>query len=189
MKLSQGQFVNYKMPRLYNNKSGNTYSIYPPQTWLTFEYWIYCVPQYKPQSVLLLGCAGATIAGLTKLIWGDVPITAVDLDVPPDNPHGVNFIQADAREYVKTCPKFDCVIVDLFNRDRSGMCDFVTTPEFAEDVGRVGNYIILNTINADMTEYRKRYRKMGVNKPTGSKLLIYYFLNGPMIKDLHPWRT
>ena len=92
---------------IYKNKSGSTLSVYPPQTFLTFEYWIYMVPQYKPKSVLILGFAGGTVAGLIRLIWGhDIPITAVDI-VPCEPKYGVDFIEADAKEFVKTCEEFD----------------------------------------------------------------------------------
>src|SRR5437667_9128153 len=143
---------------LYKNKVGNTYSVYPPQTFLTFEYWIYMVPQYKPKSVLMLGYEGGTVAGLIRLIWGDVPITAVDIK-PCENKYGVNFIQADAREFVKTCGEYDAVLVDLFDNDRTKTCDFITDPGFVADLTRIGNYLIINALATDMSAY-KHLRKI-----------------------------
>lgn len=168
------------------DNNGNSYSAYPPTTYLTFAYWIFMVPQYRPESVLILGYAGGTIAGLIRLLYGDVPITAVDIDDCVDN-YDVDLIQADAQEYVKTCKKFDCVIVDLFSTDDCTPCDFVSTPEFAANLKRIANYLIINTLHMDMSAY-KDLRRVGINKPSGSaEQIFYYEVNGP-IPDLHPWK-
>ena len=171
---------------IYKNKSGISYSAYPPQTFLTFEYWIYIVPQYKPKSVLMLGYAGGTVAGLIKLIWGDVPITAVDLAPREDEGrYEVNFIQTDAREFVKNASKYDAIIIDLFNNDTAEPCDFITDPEFIANLSRVGNYLIINALGTDMSPY-KSLRNIGINRPSGSEVLIYYFETKDKISNLHP---
>lgn len=171
---------------IYKNKSSISYSVYPPQTFLTFEYWIYMIPQYKPKSVLMLGYAGGTVAGLIRLIWGDVPITAVDLAPREDEGrYQVNFIQADAREFVKTCQGYDAIIIDLFNNDTAQPADFVTDPKFINDLTRVGNYLIINALNTDMSSY-KHLRNMGINRPSGSEVSIYYFETKDKIPNLHP---
>lgn len=170
---------------IFKSKSGNTFSAYPPQTFLTFEYWIYMVPQYKPKNVLMLGYAGGTVAGLIRLIWGDVPITAVDIVVPHENRYGVEFIQADAWEFVKTCKEYDAVLVDLFDNDSGKICAFVTDPGFIADLTRVGNYLIVNSLGADMSTY-KHLRKIGINKPSESAVLIYYYETKSKIPNLHP---
>lgn len=169
---------------IYKNKFGIAYSVYPPQTFLTFDYWIYMVPQYKPESVLMLGYAGGTVAGLIRLIWGDVPITAVDIK-PCEDRYRVNFIQADAKEFVKNCKEYDAVIVDLFNNDTTEPCDFITDPEFITDLTRVGNYLIINALSTDMSNYG-HLRKIGINQPSGSTVLIYYFETKGRIPNLHP---
>lgn len=171
---------------IYKNKSGISYSVYPPQTFLTFEYWIFMVPQYKPKSVLMLGFAGGTVAGLIRLIWGDVPITAVDLAPREDEGrYQVNFIRADAREFVKTCREYDAIIIDLFNNDTAAPADFVTDPQFINDLARVGNYLIINALSTDMSNY-KHLRNMGINRPSGSQVQIYYFETKDKIPNLHP---
>lgn len=172
---------------LFKSKSGNPFSAFPPQTFLTFEYWIYMVPQYKPKSILMLGYCEGTVAGLIRLIWGDVPITAVDIVVPVDNKYGVEFIQADAREFVKTCKHYDAVLVDLFDNDSGKICDFVTDPGFIADLTRVGNYLIINSLGADMSAY-KHLRKIGINKPSESMVLIYYYETKIKIPNLHPFK-
>lgn len=171
---------------LLKDKSGNSYSAYPPTTYLTFSYWIYMVPQYKPESVLMLGYGGGTVAGLVRLLYGDVPITAVDI-LPCENRYGINLVQADAQEYVKTCGKFDTVIVDLFSTEIScDPCPFVSSPEFVSDLKRIANYIIVNGLHSDMSAY-KNLRRVGVNKPSGSaEQIFYYEVN--KIPNLHPWK-
>ena len=171
-------------PLFYNDKSGLMCSVYPPTTYLTFACWIYMVPQYKPKNVLMLGYAGGTVAGLIRLLYGDVPITAVDVEAC-ENRYGVNLVRADAKEFVKTCGHFDSVIIDLFT-EGPVCCDFITDPEFVNNLSRIGNYLIVNTLDKDMSAYN-RLRKIGVNKPSGSSNLIYYY-EVKKIPNLHPFK-
>ncbi len=162
-------------------------SVYPPTKYLTFGVWIYMVPQYKPESVLMLGYADGTVAGLIRLLYGDVPITGVDIKPLKDNKYGVNFVQMDGQEYVKTCGHFDTVIIDMFPGDESNICGFITSKEFANALTRVANYIIINTLKEpDLSAYN-HLRRIGVNKPSGLSNLIHYFQVNP-IPDLHPYR-
>lgn len=168
-------------------KFQNVLSVYPPTKYLTFGVWIYLVPQYKPESVLMLGYAGGTAAGLIRLLYGDVPITGVDI-VPCEDRYGLEFIQADAFEFVKTCGHYDTVIVDCFNGiDDGDPCGFITSKEFADNLKRIGNYLIINTLKEpDMSAY-KDLRRIGVNKPSGlSNLVHYYEVN--KIPDIHPYK-
>lgn len=150
-------------------------SVDPPTKYLTFGYWIYLVPQYKPQSVLMLGFAGGTVTGLIRLLYGDVPIWAVDLD-PCEAKYGVNFIQSDAKEFVKTCGHFDTVIIDLFfPRGTSKVPDFVSQKEFVDDLTKIANYIIVNTMGEpDMSAY-KHLKQIAAFKPPRLINKIYYF--------------
>jgi hypothetical protein len=166
--------------KFWSDKNNNSYSAYPPTTYLTFAYWIYMVPQYKPKNVLILGYAGGTVAGLIRLLYGDVPITAVDIE-PCENKYDVTLIQADAREYVKTCPEFDCVIVDIFYTDYAEPCEFVV-----KDLTRISNYLIVNSLHTDMSAY-KGLKKVGQNKASGCAEVIYYFLVKGEIPNLHPY--
>jgi len=150
-------------------------SVSPPTKYLTFGPWIYLVPQFMPKDVLILGYAGGTVAGLIELLYGNVPITAVDIEPPGFLYKNVNFVQANAQEYVKTCKHFDAVIVDLFPNDKRGECDFVATEEFANDLSKIGNYIIVNmSQESDMSSY-KNMELVGVNHPNGLTNRIYYF--------------
>lgn len=157
-------------------------SVYPPTKYLTFGPWIYLVPQYKPESVLILGYAGGTVAGLIRLLYGDVPIIGVDIE-PCENLYGVHLIQTDAKEYVKNCGKFDTVIVDLFPDDKEEICDFVNTKEFVGDLARISNYIIVNTINQkDMSAFED-LEQIAMHYPDRLNNKIYYFQVNP-IPDL-----
>ena len=142
------------------------------------------VPQYKPESVLMLGYAGGTVAGLIRLIYGDIPITGVDI-TPCDNLYNINFVQADASEFVKTCDKYDAVIVDLFPNNSPDICDFVLKKEFAHNLARISNYLIINAgNNPDMTNY-KIFKYVGRNIPYRQGVAIYYFATKE-IPDLFP---
>ena len=154
---------------------GQTHSVFPCTEYLTFGAWIYLVPQYKPDNVLMLGYAGGTVAGLIRLFYGDVPITAVDLEFIGDE-YNVNFIKADAREYVKTCDKFDTVIVDLFPKGKKlEVCEFVFTDEFVKDVKKKANYLIVHTQHENMNAY-KNLKLLKVITVDSSKF-YYYVIN------------
>lgn len=150
-------------------------SVYPAERHLTFNCYIYMVPQYKPESVLMLGFGGGTTAGLIRKIYGDVPITGVDTK-PCEPVYGVEFIQADAEEFMKTCGHFDTIILDIFESDKWDNPPFLNDKEFVSNLVKKGNYIIVNTLkNLDMSEYRRQATKVGINSPSGVANKIYYF--------------
>jgi len=162
-------------------------SVRPATKYLTFAPWIYLVPQYKPKSILMLGYSRGTVAGLVRLLYGDVPFTAVDINPILDNPYNVTFIQADAEEFVKTCGHFDTVVVDCFEGRNPTPPSFITDPTFIKNLERIANYIIVNTLkNLDMKNYN-HLRRMGMNSPSGNADKIYYYLVNP-IPNLHPFR-
>ena len=124
---------------------GGRSSVYPPAEGLTFFPFIYMVPQYRPDDVLMLGYAGGTAAGLIHMLYGQsVPITAVDVELPADDFHNVRFVQGDAAEFVRDCRKFDAVIVDLFPPGSQEPCWFVTDPAFVDDVKQRARYVIVH---------------------------------------------
>jgi len=158
----------------YKDRAGFVNSVYPCYKYLTFGPWIYLVPQYEPKSVLILGYGEGTTAGLIQLFYGDVPITAVDIN-KSKNFYGVEFIQEDAEEFVKTCGKYDVVSVDLFNNSYEP-CDFVKSKEFAENLKRIANYIIIHTTTeTDLTAYNdiKKIKTLFLNKSAFN----YYLVN------------
>ena len=172
-------------PIFWEDEVGN--SVFPPTSYLTFGSWIYMVPQYKPKNVLMLGVAGGTVAGLIRLLYGDIPITGVDIDPMKINRYNINFIQASAEDFVKNCEKFDTVIVDLFEKGTDYNCNFITTKEVADNLIRIANYIIIHTLkNPDLSAY-SHLTKIGVNKPSGGSNLIHYF-EVKKIPNLHQHR-
>lgn len=164
------------MSRNITSKGGSINSIYPCTGYITFGPWIYMTPQYKPESVLMLGYAGGTTAGLIKMFYGDdIPITAVDVEFIED-PYNVNFILADARDYIKTSDFFDCIIVDVFEGDDLDPAPFITTPEFVEDITKKCNYLIIHaTINVDMSNYDHLYKVKTLK--LNDSLFYYYMIN------------
>lgn len=48
-------------PVFWEDNYKNSYSAYPPTTYLTFAYWIYMILQYKLKNVLMLGYGEGTV--------------------------------------------------------------------------------------------------------------------------------
>lgn len=143
------------------DENDEIHSIADPTLYLTFGIWIYQVPQYKPESVLMLGYGGGTAAKLIQMFYGDVPITAVDFsDVSEFLIDGVTWVQEDAQEYVKTAPHFDTVIVDLYDAGQNRPQPFVLEQEFADNLGKIANYIILHSIKGDDVSAYYKYKKI-----------------------------
>ena len=142
-------------------------SVHPCTSYLTFGPWIYLVPQFEPESVLMLGYAGGTTAGLIRLLYGDVPITAVDIDFMED-PYGVEQIQMDARDFLREDDRrFDALIVDIFPPETpSRSYSFVLGEEFMEQVTARCNYLILHATEGDDVssyEHLHHVRTLGIN--------------------------
>jgi hypothetical protein len=149
------------------DSEGGRNSVYPPTEMLTFGPWIYMVPQFRPDDVLMLGYAGGTVAGLIRLFYGAVPIVAVDVNdqTPYSDRFGIHFVHADAREFVtREMRTFDCVVVDLFEDGEHVPCGFVTEPEFVENVSRIGRYLIVHAKNStDMSNYGEPLKVLTLN--------------------------
>lgn len=161
------------------DERGQLHSIADPSLYLTFGVWIYLVPQYKPESVLMLGYGGGTAAKYIRVFYGDVPITAVDFsDVSEFLIDGMEWVNQDAREYVKTAPHFDCVIVDLYDTGDMHPPDFVFSKEFAERLGEISNYIILHTVvGDDISAYDyKKIRTINLGRTDEYAPEVHYFM-------------
>ena len=159
------------MRNITDSKGGRN-SIYPPVEGLTFHPWIYMVPQYRPDDVLMLGYAGGTTAGLIRMIYGySVPITAVDIAECEDY-YNVDLIQEDAQEYIKTCRKFDSVIVDVYEDGEHIPCSFVTKQEFVTQLKDKARYIIVHAKEStDMGIYGKPLKVLELNDSR-----FYYYM-------------
>jgi hypothetical protein len=129
--------------------------------YLTFGPWIYLVPQYKPESVLMLGYGGGTAVGLMQMFYGkDLPITAVDIaDCSELNFYDIEIIQADAKDFVKDCWFYDCIIVDLYGVEGLEPPEFIYSKEFVKNVSSKCNYLIVDaTEKSDMSEYKNLHK-------------------------------
>ncbi len=156
------------------NSHNELLSVDPPTKGMALNCFVYLVPPYEPESVLMLGYAGGSVAGLIQKLYGDVPITAVDIN-EYESPYSVTFVKQDAREYVKTAHHFDVVIIDLFPDGKYTVCDFVTSEDFVKDIGKIANYVIINTAGEpDMSAYSV-FKRRGINKPSGLSNKIYYY--------------
>lgn len=153
--------------RNITSPNGYLYSVYPCTVGLTFSPWIYMVPQYRPNSVLILGYGGGTTAGLIKMIYGDVPITGVDVDFY-ENPYAVEFIKEDAEEYVKKNNPVDVIVIDLWVDYE--LADCVTKKSFVDDLNC--NYIIVHVPkDTNMGVYGTPYKVINYDEHK-----IYYFV-------------
>lgn len=132
----------------------------------------------------MLGYGGGTAAGLIRLFYGDVPITAVDIDDCSHlNYYNVELIEADAQEFVKTCGKYDAVLVDIYNEAEYNSPQFVFSKEFADNLKRIANYLIIHAVvGDDMSAYDDLYkvRELSTNAGGPYEPRIHYY----MVKDV-----
>ena len=156
----------------YRAADGSLYSVYPPTAYLTTGPWIYLVPPFKPQNILMLGYAGGTVAGLIRLLYGDVPIVGVDLTLI-DNRYGAELIGMDARHFVHHVNEsFECVIIDLFNGELSSEC--VTDYDFVSHIARITKrFLIVQTDqSANIGIYEQFFERVRL---TNNGNLVGYF--------------
>src|SRR3990167_4427386 len=133
-------------------------SIEPPETLFGYTYWSYMIPPEQPKDILILGYGDGTIANLIYKIWGRYKFMGclgIDIREPKNKYLGHDFIQRDAKDFIKTCDKrFDYVVIDLYNGDE--ICDFV----FEEDFGKEIIY--------------DRYFKKEIEKPILNNKVIFF---------------
>lgn len=162
------------------DERGQLHSIADPSLYLTFGVWLYLVPQYKPESVLMLGYGGGTAAKYIRMFHGNVPITAVDhADVSEFLLDNMEWVEEDAQNYVKTAPKFDCVIVDCYDTGDFMPPEFVLSKEFADDLGQIANYVILHTVvGNDISAYDqyKKIRTLNLGRTDKYAPEVHYFM-------------
>lgn len=166
----------------YRAADGTVYSVHPPTAYLTFTNWIYMVPPFKPTSVLMLGYAGGTVAGLIQMLYGhDVPIVGVD-PCFVDNRYGVQLIQGYAEEFVKMCRDFECVIIDIFNGQKTPEC--VINPTFVEHIARITErFLVIHADpSVDMGIYEQYFTRLRLTD-IGHK--VYYFKPKDSTEDFY----
>lgn len=119
-----------KMQTKYLYNGNALQSISPAESLFGYTYFAHMVPPFKPDSALILGYGGGTVAELMRKVWGACKITGVDI-VAPDNKYTEYKIKVmDAKEFVwentkdtffsKNIPlfpkeKYDYICVDLWN--------------------------------------------------------------------------
>lgn len=156
----------------YRSPDGALYSVYPPTSFLTFAPWIYMVPPFKPQNVLMLGYGGGTTAGLIRLLYGEVEITGVDLGFV-DNRYGVHQIQADAQGWVHHGGYYDCTIVDVF--DGQGAAGFIDNYDFVTQIARITRrcLIVHAEGSKDLGIYEQFFTRLQVMNIRGHQIIYF----------------
>jgi len=154
-------------------------SVDPCTEYLTFGPWIYLVPQFKPRSVLMLGYAGGTAAGLMRLLYGDdFPITAVDVNPPENDPSEfrVDFVQQDAQEFLKTAGQYEVIIVDIWACAHEPP-KFVFEKDFVDGVTSKGDYVVVHCSDfSDMSAYSQLPLVRRIDLDYGASF-YYYMVN------------
>jgi len=99
-----------------------------------------------PQSILMLGLGGGSLAKFCHAVFPETKITVVEINpdvvafrnefrIPPDSDR-FHVILGDAADYVATCAEtFDVVVTDAFDRD--GFADSVCNTEFYGNLQRL----------------------------------------------------
>jgi spermidine synthase len=159
-------------------------SAYPCTDMLTLGPWIYLVPQFHPESVLILGYGDGTVAGLIRKLYGDVKITGVDIEIPKHRDSYTEFVLSDARDFLKRLdpnylPQYhQVIIIDLFVEQ--DICQFVFEKEFADLVTSKCDYLIIHAdYNSDMSHYEHLYKVRTLELTTHR---FHYFLLTRVIK-------
>ena len=139
---------------------------------LTLGPWIYLVPQFKPESVLILGFGDGTVAGLIRKLYGnEVRITGVDIEQPLHT-YNSKFLLEDARDYLKWYSHYQCIIVDLFVG--YDICNFVFEKDFADVISDKCDYLIIHADeDSDMSHYEHLYKVRTLELTTHR---FHYFL-------------
>lgn len=123
----------------------------------------------------MLGYAGGTVAGLIRLLYGDgAKITGVDI-ARCEPTYDSIIIQDNAEDYVHKADLHEVVVVDMWREDQIEPVEFVSCPKFAEQLKRIGDYLIFHvTENTDMSAYSELHlvKKLSLNKS-----VFYYYMN------------
>lgn len=157
----------------YFTDRGAVYSVDPPTAHFNLSEWSMLVPPFKPNNMLVLGCAGNTVAKLVRIIHGDVPMVGVDpLECEPVE--GMRLHKALAEDYLRSRQEqFDCVILDIFE---GATIPRVAREEwFAELVSRAcTRLLIFHTAGEDVSCYEKYFSVIHEKSYMGTKI---YFMS------------
>lgn len=135
---------------------GVVQSVNPPETLFGMTYWSHCIPPVKPDSVLILGYGGGTVAKLIRKIWGDVTCLGVDIK-PVEAVDGDFVMVGDAKEHVKSINrKYEYILIDLFNGGNN--VDFLDDPDFVSSIRKlVGRWLCVNISPCDYKKHVEAY--------------------------------
>lgn len=131
--------------------------IEPAEALFGYTYWAHMIPPYKPEHTLMLGYGHGLVAELTRKIWGQFKVTAIDVQgyQKEDAYQEYKMEQLDAFEYVNRetmfsiiTKKFDYIAVDLWEDDK--VCEGVFSEVFARKLKKISkNLVCFNTRKDD----------------------------------------
>ena len=141
-------------------------SYYPSDFLWGYSPHSYCIPPFKPDSVLILGYGKGQIADCIRKVHGsDIKITGVDL-VPQDYRY-VEFkiVICDANAFVKSCDslikrRYDFIVLDLFDENNESP-DFMFYNEFIVSLRQITKRLICVNTQAKDFERMKTYGDYG----------------------------
>ena len=154
-------------------------SIEPSETLFGYTYWSYMIPPEQPKDILILGYGNGTIANLIYKIcvrYKFLGCLGIDIREPKNKYLGHDFIQRDAKDFIKTCDKrFDYVVIDLYNGNE--ICDFVFDEDFVKGISKVcSKRISINLFKEDFGKeiIYDRYFKKEIEKPILNNKVIFF---------------
>lgn len=152
------------------DRKGMVLSIADPAAYRLLDMpFIYLVPQWKVKRILLLGVAGATVKELYTRLFGEAEWTLVDIDQGNEP-----FIQMDAHDFIGrySGPKFDYVIVDIFDDDKAHESTF--TPKFSEDLAKICDNFSINMHRKQSSLFMFKKWKKCREYRAKNNLIIHY---------------
>ena len=152
------------MITIQNLPNGKTLSVrgVPQSSWPPTKdaYWHMMIPDKKPNTVLMLGVGGGTVAKMLLEKWPDIKITGVEISqevIDEAIEHlglkdvGMNLVIGDAFEYVfEHKDKYDLIAIDIFDGDNFPLRFLM--PKFirrCQELLNKGGELYINTPNLD----------------------------------------
>ena len=144
---------------------GALYSVTPPESMFGYTIWAHMIPPFRPESALILGYGGGTVAELIRKIWGQCKITGVDMEIQKNAFLEYKLKCMDAKKFVWDCTtgifksKFDYVCIDLW--DGHKVPDFIFETEFVVRLREMTKKLISMNIHERNVVDTKNYYDYG----------------------------
>ena len=133
-------------------------SVNPPETNFGFYYFSHMIPPVKPSHMLMLGYGEGVVAELTRKIWGQVKITAVDSAYQATGYAEFDRLDMDAREFLVENARpglipyrYDYIAVDLW--EGGNVCEFIYDSNFVKSLKAASRGLVC--VNIPQTDFGK----------------------------------